>query len=178
MPVRLRRIFSGGQPRSLRRSGEGEGAGQDKRSDAKEFAQMAVILGLMIARHDIGAMEGDDARFAPALDKREQMDAGMAEINVHEVRATTAEDLHQALHLAAVVERREMADVLEPETANEVFARFARDHLDIGKGEALGGGALFGDDEGLVTPQPCNLPVDVKHLGLQEGGAVAGDDRQ
>jgi len=49
--------------------------------------------------------------------------------------------------------------------------------LDVRKGEPVLAEPLFADDKRLETLQAGYLPVDVEHLRLEEGGAVAGDDR-
>src|SRR4029079_15907561 len=114
-------------------------------------------------------------RFVPALDERQQVYTGVTEINVHQVGAATIEQFREHLVFAAVNDGRFSFHPLQPSMPERIVFRL-RDQLDIAKREALDILERLGHDKGVVFLQGAHLPIDVKHLRLEEGGAVTGYD--
>lgn len=151
------------------------GAGEDEGNGLEEGAEAVGIAGLVGAGHDIGAVKGHQGRQgAVMLEEREEMDAGVAEVDVEEVRVPVLEDAEQGTVFAAVDEGGFAADVFEVEAAEEV-APGGGDHFDLGEGEFFSALALFAEDEGAVAFQSGDLAVDMQHFRFEESGAVAGD---
>ena len=86
---------------------------QHQRDKREELLHFAEILRLMRARHHVRAVEGDKRGPLPPLQERAQMHAGVPEINVHQIRAPPPKKLHELLHLAPVIERRNPLDELQ-----------------------------------------------------------------
>ncbi len=120
-------------------------------------------------------MKGNNAGLAPALDEGEQMNAGMTEINVHQIRPATFKQVRQQLVLTAINDRRCPNDKLQPAMSNRIKTRRGY-QLDIIERKALGVLNRFRHDESLHLPQAGDLPIDVKHLRFQKRGAVARYD--
>jgi len=130
---------------------------------------------LVGAGHDIGPMEGDKGREGlVVLEEGKEVDAGVAEVDVEEVGFPALQDFEEGAVFATVNEGGFAADVFEVEAAEEVAAG-GGDDFDVRKGEFFRRLALFGEDEGAVALKAGDLPVNMQHLGLEEGGAVAGD---
>ena len=112
----------------------------------------------------------------PFLHEGKEMHAGVAEIDVHEIDGTALEYFQEDLQFSTVIDGRAAADVFEVKALDEILPS-ARDELDVLERKAVGVLALAGEDNGIVTAEADDLPVDVQHLGLQKRGAVAGYDR-
>ena len=153
---------------------EGMGTGEDEGDGLQEGAQAVGVAGLVGAGHDIGAMKRDEGRQAVVmLEKGQQMDAGVPEVDVQEVGLPAVENPREGAVFAAVDERCFAADIFEVEAADEIAA-CGGDDFDVGEGEFCGGLALFGEDKGAIALQAGDLPVDVQHFRFEEGGAVTG----
>src|SRR5215471_4983614 len=67
--------------------GERLGAGEDEWDSIEQTLQLSGVIFNLRFMRDIGAMERYDTRFMPLLNKRKQVHASMAEINMHEISA-------------------------------------------------------------------------------------------
>src|SRR2546423_4201886 len=103
------------------------------------------------------------------------MDAGVPEINVHQIGAAPFQQPREHLIFTAINDRRFLFHPLEPAVPERIGPRF-RDQLDIAKWEKLGVLERLGHDERVVLVKRAHLPVDVEHLRFKERGAVTGYD--
>lgn len=154
---------------------QGIRTGENEREEAEEVCQSGCVAGFVIAGHDIHAVERDDGGVGPALEEREEVDARVTEVDVEDVGVAPFQDAGEGSVFAAVDDRRFAADVFEPEAAEEIAADW-RNGFDVIERVAVGAAAFFGHHEGFPSLQAGDLPVDVEHLRLEEGCAVAGDD--
>src|SRR5688500_12761997 len=120
-------------------------------------------------------MKGNDTRLLPPFDERQQMHAGVAEINVHQVSAPPLKQPGEHLVFTAVKDRRLLLHKLEPAMAQRVAVRL-RDQLNVVKGKELDVLERLRHDERFILVQRPDLPVNVQHFRLQKGGAVTGYD--
>src|SRR3954465_12568692 len=109
------------------------------------------------------------------LDERQEMDAGVTKVNVHQVGAAALEERRQELIFPAVDNRRRLFHELQPTVPERVKARL-RNHLDVFERKALHVLEPFRHDERVVTLERTHLPVNVEHFRFEECGAVAGYD--
>ncbi len=84
--------FVGRAPEAFEPFGERMGAGEDQRDGGEKPVELFEVVGAILPRHDIGPVEGDDARAVPKLDKREEMRAGVPEVDVHQGGRAPVED--------------------------------------------------------------------------------------
>lgn len=155
---------------------KGFAAGEDHRERANELRELAIVAGLVGTRHDVHAVERHDGRVRPVSDEWQQVHAGVAEVDVQEIRLPSAENAGELIIFAAVKDRLHAADVFLVEPCEKIDAR-ARQEFDGVEGELLPALSLLRHHECFVTPQSRDLPVNVQHLRFEERGAVAGDDR-
>ena len=154
---------------------QGKGTGEDEGDGLEEGAQSIHVARLTGPGHDIRSMKRDKGRqSAVVLQKWQEMDARVAEVNVEQVRLTALEDTKQGAVFPAVNERGLAANVFEVK-APEKVGFWRRDDLDIRKGKGGSGLPFLCQDKGAMALQSGDLPVDVQHFRFQEGGAVAGD---
>lgn len=154
---------------------QGMGTGEDEGDGLEEGAQSIHVARLTGPGHNIRPMKGDEGRQgAVVLQKWQEMDARVAEVNVEQVRLTALEDTKQGAVFPAVNERGLAANVFEVKSPEEV-GFWRRDDLDIREGKGGSRLPFLCQDKGAMALQSGDLPVDVQHFRFQEGGAVAGD---
>ena len=111
-------------------------------------------------------MEGHQGRQgAVVLEKGKQVDAGVAEVDVEEVRVPPLEDAEQGTVFATVDEGGFAADVFEVEAAEEV-APGRGDDFDFGEGKFF---SALGIGNALQPAERRSLPRATKKL--RETGA-------
>src|SRR5437588_10664824 len=120
-------------------------------------------------------MEEEDTRFVQALDERQQVHAGVPEINVHQIGSAPGQKSCTHLILAAIHDGRSLFDPFQPAVPERIGPRFWN-QLDIAKWEKLGVLERLGHDERVVLVKRAHLPIDVEHLRFKEGGAITGYD--
>jgi hypothetical protein len=91
----------------------------------KDSPQLPGVVGAFRFQHHIGAMEGNNARLGPAADEGQQMHAGVAKINVHEIGPAAFEQIGQELVFAPVNDRRLPLDKLEPAVPKWIWSPFS-----------------------------------------------------
>ena len=101
------------------------------------------------------------------------MDADVAEVDVEKCGAGALKVLGEGAGLGAGDEEGAAEDGFLPKAA-EGAGPGALEGDDGIEREACGFLAFLGEDEGLVCAERGDLPVDVEHLRLEEGGAVLG----
>ena len=141
---------------------------ENERHGAQQFTQPVVVARLLVAQHDIHAMEGDQRRFRPVSHERQQVNARVTEIDMQQVRMAAAQDAVELVVFSAIKDRLQALDIFLVEARQKIDSR-AWKHLDVRKGKDVGVFAGLGHHESLKFPQPGNLPVDVPHLALEEG---------
>src|ERR1041384_3922495 len=169
-------------PQTFRRTTEREQtfrerfrARQDERHRVEQILQLRSVIANILFLGDVGAVKRNDTRFVPALDERQQMHAGMPEINMHQVGATPFQQSRKHLIFAAINDGRLLFHPLKPAVPERISARLGN-QLDVAKRKALNVLERLGHDERVVFVKRTHLPVDVEHLRFQECGAVTGYD--
>ena len=140
----------------------------------QHLAQHGRVPGLVLAHGDVRTVERDHARFVPGFDEWQQMHTRMAEVDVHQLGTAAAQDAVEHLELAPVNHRFPAQDVFQIEAAQEVLGRLT-DQFHVFERVALGVEPGLRHHEGPKCAQPRHLPVDVRHLTLEESGAITGD---
>src|SRR5262245_62370109 len=97
---------------------------------------------------DVRAVERYNTRLVPLLDKRKQVHARMAEINVHQISSVAPQQRIQGLILTAINNRRPPLDEFQP-TVNKQVGAPLRNHFDVVKRESLSILDFFGDDKSM-----------------------------
>ena len=103
------------------------------------------------------------------------MNADMSEIDVKQTGFRGAEKLDQSLRLRSVDRDRAAQNRLLPEAAELMGARFRHDR-DVVERKLIGIFPLLAKDHRAEGAHGLDLPVDVEHLRLQEGGHVLRRD--
>ena len=155
---------------------QGLRARKHQRHQREEFLHGVEILRLMLARHHVRTVKGDDRWALPPLHERAEMHASVAEINMHHISAPTSKERRQLLHLAPVMERRNAPDELQIKASQKGLLRLGK-QFDIPERIKLGALPFLGHHKRLIPLQRADLPVNVQHLRLEKRGAVAGNNR-
>ena len=148
---------------------------QHQRHGVEQILQLRTVIANVLFLRHVRAMKGNDTGLVPAFDERQQMHASVPEINMHQIGAPPFEQPGKHLVFAAVKDRRLLLHKLQPAVAQWVAVRL-RDQLDVVKGKELVVLERLGHDERFIFVQRPDLPVNVQHFRLQEGGAVTGYD--
>lgn len=120
-------------------------------------------------------MKRYNARFVPLLDEWEQVDAGMAKINVHQVGAMPLQQRIKGLILASIDDGWPSLHEFQPAVHEQVCAPLWNNFY-IGEWKSLCILHLFCDNKGIDAAQRFYLPVNVQHLWLQKARAIARYD--
>ena len=120
-------------------------------------------------------MKGNERGFRPVTHKRQQVNARVAEINMQQIRMAAAQNAVELVILTAIKNRLHALDVFLIETRKKIDPRAGKD-LDVGKGKDFDVLARLGHHESLKFSQSGHLSINMPHLALEEGIAVAGDD--
>ena len=100
----------------------------------------------------------------------------MPEVDVQKLRSRIVENTDQRVYFAPGNLPWRRADLLEPKPSREMHRRLA-DYRDLVERIALSLFPLLRDHDRRNARERSDLPVDVKHLRLQECRAIAGDHR-
>lgn len=149
---------------------------EDQRDFLKQGAQTGLIARAVGAGLHVHAMKTDHRGPGPAPQKRQQMDPGVTEINMQQVGLMGRQHSRQCAVLATVHDWRFVPHVFQPRSPEEIRSHGRRNDGFI-KWKPFSLKSFLANDKCLPPAQTGDLPVDVQHLGLEEGGAITGDAR-
>ena len=176
MPVRCRRIFARSQPRSVSALASDSERTRTNANRGQHFQRRLAVGGLFQIDEHVGAVKGNDARFAPRADERQQMHGDVPEIDMEQLCVRFFEDALQLLDFASRNLPGNVAQLAIP-NASQKMRGWLRNDDDVVEREAFRFFTLLRDDDWADAFECGDLPVDVQHLRLQERRAVRRDDR-
>src|ERR1051325_7430091 len=147
--------------------GERLRAGEHKRHEPEQAAQLSAIVRDLFLDRDIRAMKRNNARLVPLLDERQEVHSGVSKINVHDIGPAPVQKRGEHLVFAAINNRRLAFDEFEIAVPQQVHARLW-DDLDLTERKTLRVLHFFRDDKSADTAQRFDLAVNVQHLRLQK----------
>ena len=110
--MRFNRIFCGSQSSSINRSAIDRLRTRTRGTKRSSFLKFP-ISALSFPALDIHSVKRNDARTIPSFDERKQMDAGIPEVDVHQIRISSQKNAPDDLEFAAVNQRgRSASDTL------------------------------------------------------------------
>ncbi len=98
-------------------------ARKHQRHRAEELLQLRAVIADVLLLRDIGAMKRNHARLIPALDERQQVHAGVAEINVHQIGAAPLQQRGQHLVFASIHDGRAALHEFQPAVPQRIGPR-------------------------------------------------------
>ena len=117
IPVRFSRIFCGSQSSSINRSAIDRLRTRTSGTNAKQFPEIGLVSAFGFPALNVHSMKRNDARTIPSFDKRKQMDPGISEVDMHQIRVPSQQHAPDYFEFAAIHQSGSPRHILQASAA-------------------------------------------------------------